>query len=171
MSSLLKDPLSHPLSSFDDGDRSHENSGDLDCAFEFGLDFGELRASTPKMDQQIGSHVLNSSHGTSIGGPLDTNVVLRIDNVPWVSFLWFRLSIAVIHLSRISPLYKSADGFSSRWKGCMFFSIPKARPSAMRMSRLGMPPLQVLSCVEKLCPPPARKSEAVFLVEGGGPGV
>jgi len=90
MSSLLKDPLSHPLASFDDGNKSHENSGDLDCAFEFGLDFGELRASTPKMERQIGgSQSLNSSHGTSIGGPVDTNIVLRIDNVPWVSFADF----------------------------------------------------------------------------------
>ena len=33
----------------------HENSsgsGDLNSAFEFGLDFGELCASTPRMEQQ-----------------------------------------------------------------------------------------------------------------------
>ncbi len=77
---MLKDPLA----SFGDSNGTNENSGDLDGAFEFGLDFGELRASTPKMEQQIGR--LNTSHGASIGTPLDTNVVLRIDNVPWVSF-------------------------------------------------------------------------------------
>ena len=64
----------------------HENSsgGDLDSAFEFGLDFGELRASTPRMEQQMqdtwGSEMV--SQREIIKG--ENYVVLRIDNVPWV---------------------------------------------------------------------------------------
>jgi hypothetical protein len=66
----------------------HENSGgsvgDLDSAFEFGLDFGELRASTPKMEQQIQDTSVSAMTGQREIVQGESYVVLRIDNVPWV---------------------------------------------------------------------------------------
>ena len=62
----------------------HENSsGDLDSAFEFGLDFGELRASTPRMEQQMqDACAVTVGQREIVKG--ENYVVLRIDNVPWV---------------------------------------------------------------------------------------
>ncbi|KAF4616504.1 hypothetical protein D9613_008773 [Agrocybe pediades] len=52
----------------------------LESAFEFGLDFGDLRASTPKLEQQIE----HSQSFNQVGArKSEDNVVLRIDNVPW----------------------------------------------------------------------------------------
>jgi hypothetical protein len=66
----------------------HENSngsvGDLDSAFEFGLDFGELRASTPKMEHQIQDTCTSAMTGQREIVKGENYVVLRIDNVPWV---------------------------------------------------------------------------------------
>ena len=65
----------------------HENSsgsGDLDSAFEFGLDFGELRASTPRMEQQMQETYASVTTGKREIVKGENYVVLRIDNVPWV---------------------------------------------------------------------------------------
>jgi len=60
-----------------------DHSGELESAFEFGLDLGELRASTPKTEQQVDrSHSLISN--SSMYQESGEDVVLRIDNVPWV---------------------------------------------------------------------------------------
>ncbi|KAF9003258.1 hypothetical protein BDQ17DRAFT_1355829 [Cyathus striatus] len=83
----------------------NESVGELESPFEFGLDFqvGEMRASTPKLEQQAaaspfgkkGSQVKSLIQGKGkpaqkAGGITkrgdkknDDNVVLRIDNVPW----------------------------------------------------------------------------------------
>ena len=71
----------------------HENSsgsGDLDSAFEFGLDFGELRASTPRMEHQM-QDAQTAGQREIVKG--ENYVVLRIDNVPWVRFHVYFLSI------------------------------------------------------------------------------
>lgn len=76
---------------FDDG--TVEDIDELHSAFEFGLDFGELRASTPKLEQQLEdrsvdgrSHHSVSQHSTRRDArKSEDNVVLRIDNVPWVN--------------------------------------------------------------------------------------
>lgn len=92
-----------------------EGSGDLDSAFEFGLDFGELRASTPKMEQQFGQSMLSENRAK----PVD-NVVLRIDNVPWVRGLdLFQLQFDLIHLRRTSRLLRLPDGSNSLSKEYM----------------------------------------------------
>jgi hypothetical protein len=65
----------------------HENSGgsgDLDSAFEFGLDFGELRASTPRMERQMQDTWTSEMDGQREIIKGENYVVLRIDNVPWV---------------------------------------------------------------------------------------
>jgi len=66
----------------------HENSsvsgGDLDSAFEFGLDFGELRASTPKMEHQMQDTCASTMSCQREIANGESYVVLRIDNVPWV---------------------------------------------------------------------------------------
>ena len=65
----------------------HENSsgsGDLDSAFEFGLDFGDLRASTPRMEQQMQDTCASVTTGQRAINKGENYVVLRIDNVPWV---------------------------------------------------------------------------------------
>lgn len=72
---------------FEDGSTSN---GDLESAFEFGLDLGELRASTPKLEQQMQDSpwIWSKSHTSPcIARNGEDNVVLRIDNVPWVCFL------------------------------------------------------------------------------------
>ena len=56
--------------------------GDLASAFEFGLDFGELRASTPRMEQQMQGASMTTGQREILKG--ENYVVLRIDNVPWV---------------------------------------------------------------------------------------
>ena len=73
----------------------HENSGsgDLDSAFEFGLDFGELRASTPRMEQQMQDTCASVSAGQREIVKGESYVVLRIDNVPWVRLRVTFLSI------------------------------------------------------------------------------
>lgn len=76
---------------FDDG--GLDDIDELQSAFEFGLDFGELRASTPKLEQQGENHIIeNRSHNSASQHSTrrdvkkgEDNVVLRIDNVPWVS--------------------------------------------------------------------------------------
>ncbi|KAF8970368.1 hypothetical protein BDZ97DRAFT_1902071 [Flammula alnicola] len=62
-----------------DHENANDSGGDLESAFEFGLDFGELRASTPKLEQQSQEY---SAEGSGLRKGED-NVVLRIDNVPW----------------------------------------------------------------------------------------
>jgi hypothetical protein len=62
--------------------------GDLETAFEFGRDL-DLRASTPKMEQQSQEHFSEGMSATYSNGKRgmrngEDNVVLRIDNVPWV---------------------------------------------------------------------------------------
>jgi len=71
-----------------DHDGADSSIDGLESAFEFGLDFGELRASTPKMEQQIEysnsfsqANVPDSRRDRRTG---EDHVVLRIDNVPWV---------------------------------------------------------------------------------------
>ena len=66
--------------------------GDLENAFEFGCDL-DLRASTPKLEQQSQEYFpremsLTYSHGKRGIRKGEDNVVLRIDNVPWVRFLF-----------------------------------------------------------------------------------
>ncbi|KAF8172645.1 hypothetical protein BJ912DRAFT_1025004 [Pholiota molesta] len=54
--------------------------------FEFGLFLGDLRASTPKLEQQMQEQSNGWSQGRSSQRDLrngEDNVVLRIDNVPW----------------------------------------------------------------------------------------
>ncbi|PPQ71950.1 hypothetical protein CVT24_007915 [Panaeolus cyanescens] len=65
-------------------DNSNDGLGELESAFEFGLGLGELRASTPKLEQDSSSSFLsirkNEKRNLRKG---EENVVLRIDNVPW----------------------------------------------------------------------------------------
>ena len=83
------DPLfSSPGSATTHDTASSSGESELDSAFEFGLDFGELRASTPKFEQQqqhlapdLSNQSINGGRGEKKG---DSNAVLRIDNVPWV---------------------------------------------------------------------------------------
>lgn len=83
------DPLfSSPGSATTHDTASSSGESELDSAFEFGLDFGELRASTPKLEQQqqhlapdLSNQSMNGGRGEKKG---DSNAVLRIDNVPWV---------------------------------------------------------------------------------------
>ena len=83
------DPLfSSPGSATTHDTASSSGESELDSAFEFGLDFGELRASTPKFEQQqqhlapdLSNQSINGGRGEKRG---DSNAVLRIDNVPWV---------------------------------------------------------------------------------------
>ncbi len=67
-------------SSFDDND-------DLQSAFDLGLDFGEVRASTPKIEQHVEQSLSSDSFANNKGNINQNaeNVVLRIDNVPWVN--------------------------------------------------------------------------------------
>ena len=71
-----------PLSS-----SSFDDNGDLQSAFDMGLEFGELRASTPKIDQHIEQSLSFDSFANKKGNIKRNaeNVVLRIDNVPWVN--------------------------------------------------------------------------------------
>jgi hypothetical protein len=66
-------------------------AGDLENAFEFGCDL-DLRASTPKLEQQPQEYLSEGTSATYSHGKRgmrkgEDNVVLRIDNVPWVRFL------------------------------------------------------------------------------------
>ena len=80
------DPLfsASPGSTAYDHENSTGNVGDLESAFEFGLDFGELRASTPRMEQQIQDTCVSVMNGHREIVKGENYVVLRIDNVPWV---------------------------------------------------------------------------------------
>jgi len=71
-----------PLSS-----SSFDDNGDLQSAFDLGLEFGELRASTPKIEQHIEQSLSFDSFANKKGNINRNaeNVVLRIDNVPWVN--------------------------------------------------------------------------------------
>jgi hypothetical protein len=76
----LDDNLIPPFIAFHESSR--DDSGELECAFEFGLDLNELRASTPRIEQQVErSHSLISS--SSMAQESGENTVLRIYNVPW----------------------------------------------------------------------------------------
>ncbi|PPQ65995.1 hypothetical protein CVT26_010655 [Gymnopilus dilepis] len=82
------DPIS-PASSMKTSDPSH-GSGALDelqSAFEFGLELGGLRASTPKREHEFPNEGRSRSYTTNAGRRDirrdEDNVVLRIDNVPW----------------------------------------------------------------------------------------
>ena len=59
-------------------------SGELDSTFEFGLDFGELRASTPTVEQQIQGACASVTAGQRAIVKGENYVVLRIGSVPWV---------------------------------------------------------------------------------------
>ncbi|KAF8880452.1 hypothetical protein CPB84DRAFT_1851837 [Gymnopilus junonius] len=105
--------------------RTPERQGaleELQSAFEFGLELGDLRASTPKHEKQTNDFSVpeDRSHAhTTLKRDIrrnEDNVVLRIDNVPW----------------DITPR-QIIHWLSSRLKGFMSFSIPKARLSVMRM--------------------------------------
>ena len=80
------DPLrsSSPGSSTAYDQENSSGSGDLDSAFEFGLDFGELHASTPRMEQQMQDACASVKAGQREIVTGENYVVLRIDNVPWV---------------------------------------------------------------------------------------
>ena len=77
-----------PLCSTSPGSSTaYENSsgsGDLDSAFEFGLDFNELRASTPRIEQQMQDACASVTANQREIVKGENYVVLRIDNVPWV---------------------------------------------------------------------------------------
>ena len=69
----------------------------LESAFEFGLELDEVRASTPKLRDepnvqaailQTNEKMLDRVRGR---GKNEENVVLRIDNVPWVRLSFFPL--------------------------------------------------------------------------------
>lgn len=91
------DPIS-PISSTRTTERSHATSAldDLQNAFEFGLELGNLRASTPKREHLNDSFAEGGSRAyTTIKRDVrkdEDNVVLRIDNVPWV-FIFFLLQL------------------------------------------------------------------------------
>ena len=50
---------------------------ELDGTFELGFDPADIRASTPKLERQVPPPAPRRQEGLG-------NVVLRIDNVPWV---------------------------------------------------------------------------------------
>lgn len=66
-----------------ENNRSSFGDSDLQGAFDLGLEFGEFRASTPKIEQRFERF---DPLASNTGNPLQSaeNVVLRIDNVPWV---------------------------------------------------------------------------------------
>jgi hypothetical protein len=76
------DKMMPPIDTFQHGSIP-DNSAELDSAFEFGLDLEELRASTPKTEQQVDRSRSLVSNGFLVRESGE-NVVLRIDNVPWV---------------------------------------------------------------------------------------
>ena len=95
------DPLfSSPGSATTHDTASSSGESELDSAFDFGLDFGELRASTPKFEQQqhlapdLSNQSMNGGRGEKKG---DSNAVLRIDNVPWVMHLviYFHIHLTI----------------------------------------------------------------------------
>ena len=92
------DPLrpSSPGSSTAYDQENSGGSGDLDSAFEFGLDFGELRASTPRMEQQMQDACASVKAGQRETVKGENYVVLRIDNVPWV-----RLNVGFLSIYRL----------------------------------------------------------------------
>lgn len=79
--------------------------GDLDSAFEFGLGLGDLRASTPKLEQDSSFLSVRQSEKRNLRKGED-NVVLRIDNVPWVRFRRFRV-IVITHVPIIQDITPS----------------------------------------------------------------
>lgn len=99
-----KSSMDHPFSSgipnAFDHDSANDSNGDLESAFEFGLFLGDLRASTPKLEQQMQEQSNGWSQGRSSQRDLrkgEDNVVLRIDNVPWVSLFvtCFRVDVVL----------------------------------------------------------------------------
>lgn len=76
-----------------DGFDAGSDHGTLQSAFEFGLDLGEIRASTPKMEQVV-DHAERSGVSRRAPHRNEDNVVLRIDNVPWVCFFQRRLRVS-----------------------------------------------------------------------------
>ena len=85
----MEDTFSSPRNSNSFDHDSANESGELESAFEFGLDFG-LRASTPKMEQLELPSLTSSNAGRRGFRMAEDNVVLRIDNVPWVCTFGFR---------------------------------------------------------------------------------
>jgi hypothetical protein len=86
--SSMDRPFSSGIPNAFDHDSANDSNGDLESAFEFGLFLGDLRASTPKLEQQMQEQSNGWSQGRSSQRDLrngEDNVVLRIDNVPWVS--------------------------------------------------------------------------------------
>jgi hypothetical protein len=75
-------PLPFKSSSFDD-------NGDLQSAFDLGLEFGEVRASTPKIEQHVEQSLSFANNKGNINQNAE-NVVLRIDNVPWVNIFGYQ---------------------------------------------------------------------------------
>jgi len=75
-----------PSSSF--SSIGNDNLDELQSAFDFGLEFGVIRASTPKLERQPRTPVPAELGGST--GPIhkmrkgEDDLVLRIDNVPWV---------------------------------------------------------------------------------------
>ena len=69
----------------------NDNVDELQSAFDFGLEFGVIRASTPKLERPPRTPIPAELGGSA--GPLrklkkgEDSLVLRIDNVPWVRLL------------------------------------------------------------------------------------
>ncbi len=120
---------------FEDGNTSN---GDLGSAFEFGLDLGELRASTPKLEQQTQDSPWIRSKPPTLPRSArngEDNVVLRIDNVPWVWSLRFHLlySILNINITRTLHLSKLPNGCNRLLNVFMSCWTQKGRLLAMPM--------------------------------------
>jgi len=85
--SFMEPLSSSPCSSNAFEHEAGNDCGDLGSAFEFGRDL-ELRASTPKLEQRSQESFLEGMSATHSNGKREMrgedNVVLRIDNVPWV---------------------------------------------------------------------------------------
>ena len=119
--------------------------GDLENAFEFGCDL-DLRASTPKLEQQSQEYSTEGMSATSLHGKRgmrkgEDNVVLRIDNVPWVSFLCYFHASKSYRMLRISHLFKLSNGCNNLSRGRTSCSMGKARRLAMLTLKLRTPPL------------------------------
>ena len=122
-------------STFEEGNTS---SGDLGSAFEFGLDLGELRASTPKLEQQMQDSPWIRSKPPTLPRSArnrEDNVVLRIDNVPWVCSLRYHLSYSILNSDITRTLHPSklSNGCNRLLNGSMSCWTLKGRLLAMPM--------------------------------------
>ena len=125
----------------------------LDSSSEQGDPFN--RASTPKEEQPKLNGLDQPSAAMSARGrsaeqaaQVD-NVVLRIDNVPWVSCQMLFSPSLLSFSPRILLRLKSGTGFSSRWNVFTFYLMPKAKLLAMPMSKSKSRPLPGLFSVAK----------------------